>query len=391
VYAAVSFVAAVLGAAIALGVGAATGWLDSGTKTVVIDTGSSSEEQTAIQPQPPPLPASFDPQTIYAKRSPGVVTIFSTFPSGEQGQGSGFVVSRAGYILTNAHVITTAPDQPVERATRLFVEFSNGDRVDGKIVGYDLFSDVGVVQVDPGSHRLTALPLGTSSNVVVGEPVAAIGSPFGNENSLSVGVISATRRSISSVTSEYDLTDAIQTDAAINHGNSGGPLLDGRGRVIGINAQIRSNSGGGEGVGFAVPIDTARRSMRQLLTGGEVEYAYVGITTDDLTPALARFLDIPVSTGALITCVKPDSPGDNAGLRAGTDQRSFEGAQVTGGGDVILAIDGRPVRSGSDVVRLVGQRLEPGQRATFTLLRDSDRTRITVTLGRRPSAPTPGC
>ena len=250
---------------------------------------------------------------------------------------------------------------------------------------------MGVVRVDPDGHRLKALPLGESANVIVGEPVAAIGSPFGNENSLSVGVVSGTRRSISSVTSEYELTDAIQTDAAINHGNSGGPLLDGRGRVIGINAQIRSNSGGGEGVGFAVPIDTARRSMRQLLADGEVRYAYVGITTDDLTPALARFLHVPVSTGALITCVKPDSPGERAGLHAGNDQRSFEGAQVTGGGDVILSIDGQAVRSGSDVVRLVGQRLDPGQKATFTVLRGDDRKGIAVTLGRRPAQPDPGC
>ena len=391
VYALVSFAGALAGAALLLGIGKAAGWLDSGTKTVVITTQAPPQEQTAVQPQPPPLPSSFNPETIYKKRSPGVVTIFSTFPTGAQGQGSGFVVSPKGYVLTNAHVITTAPDQPVERATRLYVEFSNGDRVDGRIVGYDLFSDVGLVKVDPGSHTLTRLPLGSSANVIVGEPVAAIGSPFGNENSLSVGVVSATRRSISSVTSEYDLTDAIQTDAAINHGNSGGPLLDGRGRVIGINAQIRSNTGGGEGVGFAVPIDTARRSMRQLLAGGEVRYAYVGITTDDLTPALARYLHVSVSTGALITCVKPDSPGQRAGLRAGTNQKSFEGAPVTAGGDVILSIDGSAVRSGSDVVRLIGQRLEPGQKAVFTVLRGSDRKTIPVTLGQRPVLPSSQC
>ncbi len=391
VYALVSFAGALAGAALLLGVGKAAGWLDSSTKTVVITTQAPPQEQTAVQPQPPPLPSSFNAETIYKKRSPGVVTIFSTFPTGAQGQGSGFVVSPKGYVLTNAHVITTAPNQPVERATRLYVEFSNGDRVDGRIVGYDLFSDVGLVKVDPGSHTLTRLPLGSSANVVVGEPVAAIGSPFGNENSLSVGVVSATRRSISSVTSEYDLTDAIQTDAAINHGNSGGPLLDGRGRVIGINAQIRSNTGGGEGVGFAVPIDTVRRSMRQLLAGGEVRYAYVGITTDDLTPALARFLHVPVSTGALITCVKPNSPGQRAGLRAGANRKSFEGAPVTAGGDVILSIDGSAVRSGSDVVRLIGQRLEPGQKAVFTVLRGSDRKTIPVTLGQRPTLPSSQC
>ena len=391
VYAALSFLGALAGAALLLGIGKATGWLDSSTKTVVITTQPPPEEQTAVQPQPPPLPASFHPAAIYKKRSPGVVTIFSTFPTGSQGQGSGFVVSPKGYVLTNAHVITTAPDQPIEPASSIYVEFSNGDRVDGTIVGYDLFSDVGLVKVDPGEHRLDALPLGVSATVVVGEPVAAIGSPFGNENSLSVGVVSGTRRSISSVTSEYELTDAIQTDAAINHGNSGGPLLDGRGRVIGINAQIRSTTGAGEGVGFAVPVDTARRSMRQLLADGVVRYAYVGITTSDLTPALSRFLHVPVSTGALVTCVKPDSPGQRAGIHAGTQQLSFEGAQVTGGGDVILAIDGHTVRSGTDVVRLVGQRLDPGQKAAFTILRGSDRKQLTVTLGQRPAQPTQGC
>jgi len=390
-YALASAAGALAGAALALGVGKATGWIGGTDKTVVIRTQAAPEVQPAAQPQPPPLPTSFEPESIYAKRSPGVVTIFSSFPTGEQGQGSGFVVSRQGYVLTNAHVITTAPAQPVEKANKVYVEFSNGDRVDGEIVGYDLFSDVGVVRVDPGGHRLTPLPLGTSSNVVVGEPVAAIGSPFGNENSLSVGVVSGTRRSISSVTSEFQLTDAIQTDAAINHGNSGGPLLDGRGRVIGINAQIRSNTGGGEGVGFAVPIDTARRSMRELLSHGEVHYAYVGITTDDLTPVLARFLDVPVSSGALVTCVKPNSPGDRAGIHAGTSQQSFEGAQVTAGGDVILSIDGRTVRTGSDVARFVGQRLEPGQKARFTVLRGDDRKTIVVKLGQRPLQPAPGC
>jgi 2-alkenal reductase len=383
---------AAAGALIALAIGKETGWLEGSTKTVVVNPlPSAADEPASVKPQPPPLPTSFNPQRIYAQRSPGVVTLFSTFPTGEQGQGSGFVVSRNGYILTNAHVITTAPQQPVEPATNLYVEFTNGDRVDADIVGYDLFSDVGLVKVDPASHQITPLPLGTSSNVVVGEPVAAIGSPFGNENSLSVGVVSGTRRAISSVTSEYELIDAIQTDAAINHGNSGGPLLDGRGRVIGINAQIRSTSGNGEGVGFAVPIDTARRSMNQLLTSGKVAYAYVGITTDDLTPALARFLDYPVSTGALITCVKDASPGAKAGLRGGNLTTTFEGARVVGGGDVIVAIDGRPVRSGTDVVRLVGQRLEPGQRARFAIVRGDDRRSVEVTLGTRPATPSDYC
>jgi S1-C subfamily serine protease len=388
--AAVALVTAVAGAALALGVGRAAGWLGSETKTVVVNPPAPGPETpAAVKPTPPAR--SFDAERIYAERSPGVVTVFSSFSTGEQGQGSGFVVSRAGYVMTNAHVITTAPGQPVTSADRLYVEFADGDRIGGHIVGYDLFSDVGLIKVDPTQHRLTPLPLGDSSRVVVGEPVATIGSPFGNENSLSVGVVSATRRSISSVTSEYQLIDAIQTDAAINHGTSGGPLVDARGRVIGISAQIRSSTGNGEGVGFAVPIDTARRSMEQLLAHGRVAYAYVGITTDDLTPSFARFLHYRVSSGALITCVKQGSPGATSGLRAGTNRTMFEGAEVIGGGDVIVAIDGRPVRSGTDVVRLVGQRLEPGDTAVFRVVRGGDRRDVRIKLGERPSRPTPGC
>jgi 2-alkenal reductase len=386
----VALVSAACAATLVLVVGKETGWVGS-TKTVVVSSpGSSPPSPASVKDLSGPLPKTFSAERIYAARSPGVVTIFSFFGSGS-GQGSGFVVSPKGYILTDAHVITTAPEQPAERAENVYVEFADGDRIAAKIVGYDLFSDVGLLKVDPAAHAIRPLPLGRSSNVVVGEPVAAIGSPFGNENSLSVGVVSGTRRSISSVTSEYQLVDAIQTDAAINHGNSGGPLLDGRGRVIGINAQIRSSSGAGEGVGFAVPIDTARRSMDELLANGRVEYAYVGITTDDVTPALAHRFHYSSPFGALITCVKRNSPGSAAGLRGGTHQSVFEGGQVTTGGDVIVAIDGHPVRSGSDVVRLVGQRLEPRDTATFTVLRGSDRRTVRVVLGKRPAGPTPGC
>jgi 2-alkenal reductase len=389
--AAVALVSAAFGAAVSLAVGKEAGWLGSDTKTVVVSPPPPAPESPASVKPPPPLTATFDAEGIYARRSPGVVTIFSSFSTGEQGQGSGFVVSREGYVMTNAHVITTAPSTPVTSADQLYVEFSDGDRVAGHIVGYDLFSDVGLVKVDPTEHRLTPLPLGNSSRVVVGEPVATIGSPFGNENSLSVGVVSATRRSISSVTSEYQLIDAIQTDAAINHGTSGGPLVDARGRVVGISAQIRSSNGQGQGVGFAVPIDTARRSMDQLLAHGRVTYAYVGITTDDLTPSLAHFLHYSVSSGALITCVKNGSPGAAAGLHAGTNRTVFEGADVIGGGDVIVAIQGHPVRSGTDVVRVVGQKLTPGDTAAFTVVRGTDRRDVSVKLGERPSRPTPSC
>jgi S1-C subfamily serine protease len=223
--------------------------------------------------------------------------------------------------------------------------------------------------------------------VRVGEPVAAIGSPFGNENSLTVGVVSATHRSISSLTSAYTLVDAIQTDAPINHGNSGGPLFDPRGRVIGINAQIRSESGNAEGVGFAVPIDSAKRSMEQLIAAGKVSYAYVGIETEDLTPSVARHYGYAALHGAVVTLVHPGTPGAAAHLRAGSHKEEILGTDFVRGGDVIVGIAGRPVRSAEDVVRIVTEELVPGQTVTFSILRDNHRKRVSVRLGQRPANP----
>src|SRR6185437_17175395 len=205
-------------------------------------------------------------------------------------------------------------------------EFQDRDRAEATIVGWDVFDDVGLIKIDPSAHGLTPVPLGNSAAVAVGEPVAAIGSPFGNEDSLGVGVVSATHRSIDSLTSCYNLLDAIQTDAPINHGNSGGPLFDARGRVIGINAQIRSSGtdSGFEGVGFAVPIDSARRSLEQLLATGHVEYAYMGITTEDLTPSVAKKFHVGAPHGALVDVVRAGSPAAHAGLRAGTHDTVYE-------------------------------------------------------------------
>jgi 2-alkenal reductase len=217
--------------------------------------------------------------------------------------------------------------------------------------------------------------------------VAAIGSPFGAESSLTVGVVSATQRSIAALTSEYQLVDAIQTDAPINKGNSGGPLFDARGRVIGINAQIRSESGLNEGLGFAVPINAARRSLDQLLEDGEVAYAYVGISTDDLTPSLARSLDAKVHRGALVVDVTAGSPAEKAGFRGSTRTVEDNGRAVRVGGDVVVAIAARPVRSGDDLVRIIAGELEPGQLASFTVVRDGRFLRLSVRLAERPTVP----
>jgi 2-alkenal reductase len=249
---------------------------------------------------------------------------------------------------------------------------------------------VGLIRVDPQAHRLTPVPLGTSSSVAVGQPVAAIGSPLGNENSLSVGVVSAIHRSIDALTVDlYTVVDAIQTDAPITHGNSGGPLFDARGRVIGINAQIRSATGRGNdsGIGFAIPIDVAKRSMTQLIAKGSVSYAYVGITTNDMTPSLARALGYKVKRGALIAEVR-DGPGREAGLRGATrevDVLGIEGQPT--GGDVIVEIDGQPVRSADDVVRIVSFSLEPNDIAVFTIVRNGERKKVAVTMAERQLPP----
>jgi len=388
-----ALVSALVGGAAVLGVAWAAGWLHGEQRTVVIqETAPGVQTSSRVRPLPG---GTFDPARVYAERSTGVVTIYAAFESGagtRASQGSGFVVTRDGVILTNSHVITTAGEGtgPARPAKVVYVEFADRDRVAAKIVGWDVFDDVGVIRIDPKSHGLDPLPLGDSARVLVGEPVAAIGSPFGNENSLTVGVVSATHRSIDSLTSDYTLADAIQVDAPINHGNSGGPLFDAQGRVIGINAQIRSSSGANEGVGFAVPINAARRSMQELLAVGKVAYAYVGITTEDLTPGIARRFGYPVRYGAVITSVGSGSPGARSGLRGGFDQREFNGENFTYGGDVVVAIDGQAVRSAGDVVRIVTERLRPGRSVIFTVYRDGKRLESRVVLADRPQDPNQG-
>ena len=394
-FAIVALLGAALGAAGAIVVARGAGWVGpQKTRTVVLhaDGGAAPAVRTVVAP----LPAGrFDPARLYRERSPGVVTIFSYFgassdPAATVAQGSGFVVSRRGYVLTNSHVITTAGEGgPVSPAREIYIEFSDHDRVRANVVGWDVFDDVGLVRIAPSAHDLAPVPLGDSAAVAVGEPVAAIGSPLGNENSLTVGVVSGVRRAIAALTapSRYRLIDAIQTDAPITHGNSGGPLFDSRGRVIGINAQIRSERSGGNdtGVGFAVPINSAKRSMEQLIATGKVEYAFVGITTADLTPSVARHFGYAVQHGAIIDEVEDGSAGDRAGLRGGTRTVRFAGIEFRRGGDVIVAIDGRSVNSADDVVRIVSEELAPGETTTFTVVRGRERRRVRVHLESRPA------
>jgi S1-C subfamily serine protease len=392
--------AAVLGGAFAVVLADHTGLGDEGsTKTVFVAGGAAESIRSRLsEPNAKPLLGNgFDPAAIHRSRTAGVVTVYAHFdnrPGDERlAQGSGFVVSKGGDILTSAHVVTTAGDgaDDPEGATRLFVAFPDGDRVPARLIGWDLYDDVAVLRVEPGEHPLQPVPLGNSARVVVGEPVAAMGSPFGNENSLAVGVVSATRRSIDSLTSDYTVADAIQTDAPITHGNSGGPLFDSRGRVIGINAQIRSESGQAEGVGFAIPINAAKRSFDQLVQNGRVAYAYVGVNAEDLTPTIARRFDYTVRRGAVVACVVPEGPGAKAGLRGGTEKRQLNGFEFRFGGDVVVAIDNKTVRGADDLVRVVSETLLPGQTARFTVLRDGKRLVLPVKLGERPRRPALRC
>jgi S1-C subfamily serine protease len=386
---AIAILAAVLGGVAALGIGEVAGFTgDGGSETVYVSVPQVAGTTTG--PAPTTGGGSrggFDPAAIYSERADGVVTVYSAFQgSSGAAQGSGFVVDEDGTILTNAHVITNVgeTDGTERGADAVYVEFSDGERVPAEIVGWDVFADVGVVRVDPALHALAPVPLGDSDQVVPGAAVAAIGSPFGNQGSLAVGVVSATGRTIPSLTSDYSVADAIQVDAPINRGNSGGPLLDAQGRAIGINAQIRSESGTAEGVGFAIPINIARRSLDQLAATGRVAYAYIGISTQTVTPGIAERFDLGAERGALVQAVEPDTPAARAGIRGSEREEAYNGLTVPLGGDLIVKIGDQEVTSADDVSRIVTRDLLPGEVIPFVVLRDGERKTIDVTLAERP-------
>ncbi|MGH2919028.1 MAG: S1C family serine protease [Solirubrobacteraceae bacterium] len=333
---------------------------------------------------------AFDPAAIYERGAPGVVTVFSVIGSGSgsvggedgQGLGSGFVLNGRGEIATNAHVVTTGEGRAIRKAREVYVAFADGNQVPARIVGYDANSDVALLRIGTRGLTLRPLPLGSARDLEVGSPVAAIGSPFGEPQSLSVGVVSAVDRSIRSLTG-FEIAGAIQTDAAINRGNSGGPLVNASGEVIGINSQIQTTSGGGEGVGYAVPADTVRRTLDGLRRDGTVDYAYLGVSTTRLYPQLARRFDLPVASGAWVQEVVDGGPADRAGLRAGRDEERFQARTVTDGGDIIVAVDGRKLKSEADLaVELL--RYGPGDRVTLRVYRNGKQRNVKVTFGTRP-------
>ena len=343
-------------AVLTLGVGigaAALAALDDDATTVVRQVTVGGSEPVASDG----LPAS----EIYDRASRAVVELAV---GGSQGnaQGSGFVHDADGHIVTNQHVVAGG--------SSISVSFWNGVELDAEVVGTDPSTDLAVIRVDAPAGLLSPLRLGDSSAVDVGDAVLALGSPFGLEGTITSGIVSALHREMTAP-NNFTITDTIQTDAAINHGNSGGPLLDSRGRVIGVNAQIESESGGSDGVGFAIPADTVRSIVRQLISTGEVRHAYLGVRMS------------PVDEGVAITSVVPGTPADDAGLRAATGSDIVDGRERPTGGDVIVEFDGRTVTSATALQSAVDAR-QPGETVSIVVLREGSRRTLDVTLAVRP-------
>jgi len=305
--------------------------------------------------------------TIYDRAHESVVEITASggsFAGGQQrAQGSGFVYDREGNIVTNQHV--------VEGASSISVRFPDASVYKAELVGTDPSTDLAVIRVDAPASLLQPLRLGDSSDVHVGDSVVAMGSPFGLEGTVTSGIVSALHRQMTAP-NNFTITDSIQTDAAINHGNSGGPLLNDQGRVIGVNAQIESETGGSDGVGFAIPSNTVLSVVTQIVRSGEAEHAYLGITM------------VTVADGAAVTEVRSGTPAEGAGLRAATGTKTVAGQEYPTGGDVIVALDGAAISSSAELQSAVDAK-RPGDKVSITLLRADKRRTVEVTLGTRPS------
>jgi S1-C subfamily serine protease len=360
-------------------------------KTGAVDTNDGNSSAPLIAPAALARPASNSSQgltvhDIYQRDGDGVAFIRSTIvqktqsvfglPQQQQSQatGSGFLIDNDGHILTNAHV--------VEGAQKVEVALGNGAQQTAQVVGSDPSSDVALLKVDntEGAHPL---PLGDSSKVEVGDPVVAIGNPFALDRTVTSGIVSALQRQIQAPNG-FSISDVIQTDAAINPGNSGGPLIDGAGEVIGINSQIESQSGGNEGVGFAVPIKTAADVASQLENGGQVHQAYLGISGGDITPEIAHALNLPVTQGVLIERVLSGGPADDAGIKGATGQATISGQTFPVGGDIITKVDGKAITGMDEVVSAVNDH-KPGDEITLTIFSDGQQKDVSIKLGDRPS------
>jgi S1-C subfamily serine protease len=378
--------AALLGGGVALVGAAALGKL--GEKTTII------REEVAPNSI---APAAFQTgrresiNAIYRASAPGVVHIETTTRVAQQDDpffgnpfgaaqtqralGSGFVLDKAGHIVTNFHV--------VRGANAIQVSFSNNERFKAKLVGVDPSTDIAVLKVEVKARALKALPLGNSDGVRVGDQVIAIGNPFGLDRSVTAGIVSAVQRRIEAP-NQLSISHVIQTDAALNHGNSGGPLLDAQGEVVGVNAQIETGgvSQGNVGIGFAIPINTVKDVVAQLIKHGTVEHAFLGIEGKTLTPSIARLFHLPVNSGVIVATVRQGSSAAGAGLQAATNEVTVEGESWPAGGDVIVKVDGEPVPTVERLVDLIASK-QPGDKIDVEVVRGSSHHTLTVKLGRQ--------
>jgi S1-C subfamily serine protease len=396
---AIPFVSALIGGGLVVAVIAAAGDLKSSQKTV------TEIQPAALAPSNSSKTASgLTPHQIYVRDAPGVVYVTSTIvrqsesPFGffrgegqQQGQatGSGIVIDSKGTILTNWHV--------VENAVKVTISFEDNRTVDAQVIGKDPSNDLALLHVSAEGNKLRPIALGDSSKAQVGDPVLAIGNPYGFARTLTTGVVSALQRQITAPNG-FTISNVIQTDAPINPGNSGGPLLNAAGEVIGINSQIESgNSGGSVGIGFAVPINTAKAQLPQLKKGGTIKGAYMGVSTRTVDASLTP-LNLPVKSGALVETVQAGTPAQKAGIKAGNLNVEISGGSVAVGGDIIVSLDGKSVASSEDLATDVESH-KPGEKVTVGLWREKsgggyERKSVEVTLGTQPNsipnANTPG-
>jgi S1-C subfamily serine protease len=382
---------ALLGGLVALGGVALTGDLGGGTTTVV----RSSPAPAAASPVADTNTLSV--REIYSRAAPGVVQITSTSgtqndnptlapltPSTpvqpQQALGSGFVIDKAGHIVTNYHVI--------EGADQIEVSFSNRDTLRATLVGSDPSTDIAVLRVEASSRGLTPLEFGDSGAVRVGDPVVAIGNPFGLARTATAGIVSAVQERTITAPNGYPIDHVLQTDAPINPGNSGGPLLNERAQVVGVNSQITSAQGtnGNVGIGFAVPANTVKAVVAQLVATGKVDRAFLGIGGSTVTEELARVFRLPVDAGVLVETVGDGTAAARAGLKAGTDTTVVAGESYTLGGDLIVALGGKRVAS-LEELRDVLAHHKPGETVKLQIYRGSKSMAVDVTLGRQPIQP----
>lgn len=365
--------AALLGGGVAIGGAWALGALDRATTTTIV-------EKTAIQPSTAVASRTgLSVHEVYEQSGPAVVQVTTTLSGDRRALGSGFVVDRDGHIVTNFHV--------VDGADQIQVSFSNRDTVEARLVGSDPATDLALLRVDLPAGSLKPLALADSDEVEVGEPVVAIGNPFGLERTVTAGIVSALQRAVTSPSGNA-IDHVIQTDAPINHGNSGGPLLDMRGRVIGVNSQIETGGAGdgNVGIGFAVPSNTVSFVVAKLLADGEVERAFLGVAARPIEPELARTYDLPLRDGLLVETVTEGSGAAKAGIKGGDTPVVVAGESYTLGGDVIVAVDGARLATIADLRDIVSSHA-PGDTVSLQIYRGDKKMTLTVTLGAPPETP----